>query len=323
MLNFRKTLDEYYAYRQKFGLKTCSAESIEKFYSFSHRNHPDEPELTQRMINEWWVKRPTENASSYCIRVCQALPYLRYIKDRYPSTQLVIPKVPKWEKSSYIPHAFTQEELQRFFNACDNMRSNHTKEMRLNRIEFPVLFRALFSTGMRTTEIRLLPTENVNLEKGVIYISRNETKGYIERKVYLHESLRILFLEYEQAISKIIPNRKIFFPNDHDEVHSGDWISSHFRRLWLQAGNDNGVIAYDLRHNFIIENINSWMNVGYEVHDKMVALSLYVGHADISSTYSYYAYVPRLGKLIESASSQDYDNMVPLIPTSNENNYEQ
>jgi integrase len=320
MLNFRKTLDEYYAYRQKCGLKKCSAESIEKFYSFSHRNHPDEPELTQRMIDEWWAKRPTENASSHCIRVCQALPYLRYIIGRYPSAQIVIPKVPKWSKSSYIPHAFTQVELQKFFNACDNMSSNNTLEMRLNRIEFPVLFRALFSTGMRTTEIRLLSTKNVNLEKGIISICRNETKGYIERKVYLHKSLQTLLIEYEQAVSKMLPNRKIFFPNDHDEVHSDEWISYHFRRLWLQAGNEDGVIAYDLRHNFIIENINSWINTGYEVHAKMVALSQYVGHADIGSTYSYYAYVPRLGNLIESVSKQDYDNMVPLIPSSNETN---
>ena len=40
----------------------------------------------------------------------------------------------------------------------------------LMKVEVPVFFRLLYSTGMRTTEARLLRVEDVDLQSGVINI---------------------------------------------------------------------------------------------------------------------------------------------------------
>ena len=318
-VNLSKTIDEYFSYRDLCGLKQCPKECVRKFYSFSCKAFPGEDTLIQAMIDTWWEKRDTERVDSYCIRVCQVLPYLKFVIARYPNAEYIVPDTPKWKLSKYVPHFYTKEELTKFFKECDNMgHHNNMLECLLNEIEFPVLFRLLLSTGMRTTEVRLLEKVNVDLAKGCIYIVREATKGYMERRVFLHESMRRLLVDYDAAVENLVPNRKVFFPNDHDQTHSDEWISIHFKRIWKKAVGTDGVIAYDLRHHFIIDRINSWTGRDYEVYPKMMALCKYVGHSDLESTYSYYAYAPQMGQIMDSASSAKMDRMIQSIPPPNE-----
>ncbi len=306
---FSKVLEEYYVYRAKCGMKDCSKKSIDKFYNRSRKQFPEETLLTQDMIDSWWKKRDSENNNSHAVRVCQILPFLRFVQERHPDS-ICIPKTPEWEFSPYTPYAYTEEELRRFFDACDNLkRPNNSLECKLNEIEFPVLFRLLFSTGMRTTEARLLMAKNVDLTKGIVYIEKDATKGYRERIVVLHDTMLAALRVYDKAVDVLVPERKTFFPNDKDYIHSSDWLSTHFKRIWEKAGNPKGAIAYDLRHHFIITNINSWVDKDYEIHSDLVTLSKYVGHSSVQRTYGYYAYVPQLGHIIESKSSARMSNI--------------
>lgn len=279
---FSKALGEYYSHRETCGMKDSPKECIDKFYSRSKKEFPGEKCLTQEMIDAWWTKRPTESSNTHAVRVCQVLPFLRFVAERYPESHYIIRKTPKWKHTTYLPHIYTKEELKKFFTACDTMgRPYNNLECKLNEIELPILFRLLYSTGMRTTEVRLLRTENVDLSKGVIYISKDATKRYRERKVLVHDCMLEILRIYDKAVSALVPDRKVFFPNDHDGTHSDGWLSSHFSRIWKSAGNPAGVVAYDLRHNFIIERINSWTDDGYEIHSDLVTLSLYVGHSKL------------------------------------------
>lgn len=62
------------------------------------------------------------------------------------------------------------------------------------KVEVPVFFRLLYSTGMRTTEARLLRVEDVDLQSGVINI--RYTKSIDEHRVALHESMWSLLQMY-------------------------------------------------------------------------------------------------------------------------------
>jgi len=319
-INFKEVLEEYFAYRDACGKKEYPKKYIRLFYTRSCEMFPGEETLTQSMIYEWWKKRPTENESSHYNRICSVLPLLKFVADRYKPKSLFILPLPKWVPRNYRPHYFTEEELGSFFNACDNIKIKYnTLENKLNKIELPVLFRLLMSAGIRTTEGRLLSARNIDLERGIIHIKEKETKGYVEHTVVLHDSMRDLLVRYDHAVEKLMPERKIFFPNDKDKSHPNNWLSHHFRKLWRESNDDDGVVVpYDLRHYFIIENINSWTNCGYEIHDKMVALSKYVGHSNLSATYGYYEYVPRLGKTIEEFTGDFYNELVPEIPDLSE-----
>ncbi|HJV16804.1 MAG TPA: tyrosine-type recombinase/integrase, partial [Bacillales bacterium] len=124
----------------------------------------------------------------------------------------------------------------------------------LRKIMMPVVFRLLYSTGMRTTEVRLLKRKDVNLENGVINIQRS--KGYNQHYVVMHDSMLAMMKRYDKEIERICPSRKYFFPTRDDKSYTKAWITLNFNKLWYQY-NDSYANAYALRHHYAITNINS------------------------------------------------------------------
>lgn len=90
---FSKALGEYYSHRETCGMKDSPKECIDKFYSRSKKEFPGEKCLTQEMIDAWWTKRPTESSNTHAVRVCQVLPFLRFVAERYPESHYIIRKV--------------------------------------------------------------------------------------------------------------------------------------------------------------------------------------------------------------------------------------
>ncbi len=97
---------------------------------------------------------------------------LHYLRERGLTT--VEPALsPKSEGRTYIPHAFTDEELRRFFCECDRIVPLRPElKYNMKKITCPVFFRLLYSSGIRTTEARYLKKEDVDLEHGVLNIKR-------------------------------------------------------------------------------------------------------------------------------------------------------
>jgi integrase len=175
----------------------------------------------------------------------------------------------------------------------------------------PVFFRLLFSSGMRTTEGRLLKREDVNLRTGVISI--RHTKGYNEHMAVLHETMLSLLVQYDSVICRLLPDRQFFFPAVHDKCHWNQWVSDCFREMWFKY-NTAKTVPYALRHNYAVENINKWTDTGYEVHDKLVSLSRSMGHSTLQNTLYYYCLVPRLYKTVEDLSGDTYNHLIPDLP---------
>lgn len=110
-------------------------------------------------------------------------------------TDIAPPQTPIQKPCLYIPHTFTPLEISQLFTECDKyVISSRIKGKamcrQLNLLELPVYFRLLYSTGMRTNEARLLKCSDVDLSCGVINI--NQTKGFDQHRVVLHESMRVL-----------------------------------------------------------------------------------------------------------------------------------
>jgi integrase len=227
---------------------------------------------------------------------------------KVPATSPAIPK-------TYIPHAFSEKELSNLFKACDEIKSGKNIQEKLRKLEVPVFFRLLYSSGLRTTEIRQLRRENVNLRTGVINI--RYTKGYNERRIVLHDTMRRLLIHYDKSIEELIPDRNILFPSFEDKCHLNSWVVNQFNEMWYKY-NETKARAYDLRHHYAIENINKWRNTGFEAHDNLLALSKSMGHRKLESTMYYYSLVPKLADIIENISGETYDKIIPNLPEDEE-----
>lgn len=308
------TLDEifnaYLDYRELSGLKRDIGRLIPSFINTIKKTY-NTTHLTKEMVDAWCCKHETETNYSHMNRVSYLCSFLRFAKERcYIDFEL--PNHFTARRVEKPPFAFTNEGLSNFFRACDEYDSNtnNRKITRLNIIEIPVFFRLLYSTGMRTTEARLLLCEDVDLKNGVVAI--RHTKGYDQHTIVLHDSMLALLQQYDKAINTLMPCRKVFFPTPNDEPHNTTWVCRHFNEAW-EKYNDTKTVAYQLRHNYAIENINSWVEKDYDVHDRFIYLSKSMGHTRLEDTLYYYGIVPRLYDIIEDISAESFNNIIPEI----------
>lgn len=313
-----KTLDEIYfsylTYRKKSGLKNSPVITLKQFWldckKFSNHEY-----LTKEMVDAWIAKRPTETPFSNYTRSTPIINFLKYANGR-GWLDFDVPKVKSVTHRGSIPHAFTQEELTNFFNACDEIKSRRSLVSKLKRIEVPVFFRLLYSSGMRTLEARWLRNNDVDLKNGIIYI--RHSKGYGEHIVVLHDNMLELMRCYDKTVSRLIPDRLYFFPSQYkDKCHWSSWVQDMFHEMWFKYNTATSVVPYQLRHHYAITNINRWSD-GYDIHEYLVALSKSMGHRTLESTLYYYSLVPRLKNQIEEMDGKRLNHIIPDLPDEEE-----
>lgn len=285
--------------------------NLRLFDNYIQKNYPESEALTREMVYDWCEKRETENNNSCRSRTYAVYTFVQYLHDRRIidfEVQMFCAK----ERNNYIPHFFSDHELQCFFEECDKIgerRRNRNTDN--NKLTVPVFFRFLYSTGIRTTGARLLKRTDVNLQTGVISVER--TKGYHQHYIVMHDSMLALMRKYDEAIDVVIPNRFYFFPASKDTGHDGGWVTRNFHINWDKANPGVPAVPYDLRHHYAITNINSWVNKGFEFNPKLYYLSKSMGHSTIQSTLGYYNLIPYMADLIYEKTNDDMEKMIPEI----------
>lgn len=286
--------------------------NIFSFDRYCAEQFPDAQYLSQEMVDSWCRKRDTETNLSCHTRQCCIVALVKYLRARGLS-DVHEPERPRKGRSSYIPHAFTDEELRNFFHACDSIRYKPGHKRRcdkLKKLTTPVLFRVLYSTGMRTNEARLLAKDDVNLEEGIISIK--QSKGEQQRYVVMHPTLVPILRQYDRKASELCPDRNYFFPSPRGGCLTNTWITIVFREMWDKY-NLSHATAYELRHHYAIVNINRWQDMGFELYDHLLYLSKSMGHLSVESTRNYYAIVPALADTLKEKTATDTDWMLPDI----------
>ena len=183
---------------------------------------------------------------------------------------------------------------------------------KMKKITCPVFFRLLYSSGIRTTEARYLKREDVDLEHGVLNIRK--TKGYDQHYVALHESMTKLLKQYDKAADSIRLDRTYFFETPNGKFYSRQWVTQTFQCLWEKAnGKQNRAVAYDLRHNYAVVNINRWADDIFEFGQKLHYLSKSMGHRSIESTLYYYSITPCLADILLKKTEKSFNELLPEV----------
>ena len=265
-------------------------------------NYPQATELSQEMVDTWCWKRKSEQNNSCISRTMPIIGLTNYLRKR-GLTKVAEPDLPRHERTAYIPHVFTEDELNNFFRACDETPDFPKTKAHMPRLlTVPVFFRLLYSSGIRTCEARMLRLEDVDLTHGILNI--RFSKGTAQHYIALHDSMLDIMRKYDAAIQKHHPGRIYFFPNRDGLPHRRHWMHENFRRAWNKY-NSSHAVAYDFRHNYAIENINSWTDAGFEFDDKLLYLSKSMGHKSVESTKYYYSLVPGLADTLQAQSGDD------------------
>jgi site-specific recombinase XerD len=283
------------------------------FYFDRHctQTFPDEKSLTKEMVDSYCAKRSSETGNTCRVRVYAVVNFVNYLRRR-GLTELQPPDIPRQAHSGYTPHAFTDLELEGFFTASNDipMSKPNSLSERTRNIVAPVFFRLLYSSGIRTYEARMLKVEDVDIVQGVI--SARTAKGSNQYYVALHDSMAQLLVSYEKTIRALYPKRIYFFPSARGSHLSKEWVNHNFRLIWKRA-NTTHATAYELRHNYAVENINRWIGDGFDFFEKFVYLSKSMGHVTLESTKYYFHLVPALSNILLELSGDDFDEIVPEV----------
>ena len=307
--------NQYEFYRkasERWDEPSSTPQYLHLFDKFIISNYPTATILTQEMVDDWCSQRDTETNNSCRARIYPTIMFLKYSIERN-LVMINLPLLPKQQPQTSIPHSFTDEELSRFFKACDKYPFNyrHPKSSKILQMSLPVIFRLLFSSGIRTTELRKLERKDVDIKNGILNICKS--KGHDQHYVALHDTMLNLMRKYDISINKYSPNRKYFFQSFMGNVYSRSSLAYYFRRIWNTCNPSCGAIPYSLRHHFAVVNINSWSGGEMESQVKLSYLAKVMGHKQMQSTVYYYSITPGLSDIIKELTEEDFNNIIPDV----------
>ena len=258
--NFKPYIDGLIKQKRSLGyLYNVSAWVLKTFSVFCMNHYPDETTITKAMAMQWAERRQDENLNSLAARITpirQLAKYMHCLGVEAYVIPLGIPgKLPR-----YIPHIFTDKELQAFFAEIDRCPVDPVSPAM--HLVIPVFFRVLYCCGLRSSEARLLKVEDVDLETGKLTI--RQSKGNKDRSVMMSEEVLDLCRVYRSKVSRIYPNCIAFFPNQCGKHYGIRRFDDWFHLFWNKTGLTNSISGnlprvHNFRHTFAVKRLNLWV----------------------------------------------------------------
>lgn len=243
---------------------------------------------TRDLVMQWAIQRPTEGKNYRNQRVSFVRQLALYMRSLGQNTY-----IPKHFASEtvQVPHILSRAELKSFFAVVDAYKPPGRPSFRRLALTYRVLFRLFYCCGLRLAEGCYLRRSCVDLGNGTIKILHS--KGNKDRLVFLSDDVRALCGEYDQALQSIIANREWFFPGRRlNRAVRKTSVDKKFGQFWnktpFAATVDKKPTVQSLRHTFVVEKMNEWMEAGADTGVMMPYLSRYLGHSSISETQYYF-----------------------------------
>jgi integrase len=260
---------------------------LESFDRFCIEQHHTADTITRELLMQWAIQRPTEGKNYRNSRVSfvrqlalymQSLGKNAYVPNHFAS------------ETVEVPHLLSGAELASFFATVDLYMPPQLTFRRL-ALMYRVLFRLFYCCGLRVSEGCNLRRSCVDLDNGTITIL--QSKGDKDRLVFLSEDVRAMCRDYDEAMEKIVPGREWFFPGRCPERSipktSVDYkFASFWNKTPFASKVDKKPTVQSLRHTFVVNKMNEWMEAGVDIGVMMPYLSRYLGHSSIADTQYYF-----------------------------------
>lgn len=277
-------INDLIAEKRIIGFKYESAEKglkrLDQF--FLDRNITD-PILSREIVDEFVTLLPNETLNNRSKRIADIRELARYMNSHGYSAY-VYPTLPNRNyRSSFVPYIFTNEELVEFFKAVDSDDS-------ASAIKYSVIFRLLYSTGMRVGEVLSLTYDDINFEQGTLFIRQGKKNK--DRKIPVDRGMLDILQRYiRQHRTGICSGDHVFISPHHDSLKHNTVYDAFRKYLWKagipHAGRSKGPQVHSFRHTFCVHKMRNWVLEGRSLDALYPYICAYMGHSDTRSTEYY------------------------------------
>jgi len=275
---------------------------------FCAMNFPDIDNLTEPMVLGW-IAEGNQTIYSKCLAIRLLGKYMCAVgKEAY-----ILPEKYVSATRNFAPYIFTDEELHRLFFAID--RITPRKAEPFIHVIAPVLFRLIYTCGLRPNEGRELKCENVHLDTGEILITNTKKKK--ERIVVMSGDMRSLMDSYRVERSAFGQENDYWFPSVKGGPISSEFQTRTFKNAWAAANSGvskkalPNVRVYDLRHRFASAALIRWLEKGDSLKVKLPYLREYMGHNSLKETCGYIHILP---ENLTRCSAIDWTGFYDILP---------
>jgi len=310
---FATRIEGFREFRQARGFNPDThIPNLLRFDKFCAEHYSDIWRLLPEIVHGWLDNEAEENPCMLNNRASTIRQFGLYLcameEDAY-----VIPEKYNTNKSAFVPHNFSDEELTALFKAIDRLPEDKIEPFL--HVIIPVMLRLAYTCGLRPRESRIILCENINLKTGVIQVIT--TKKNKDRLVVMSDDMRKLCVRYDDKRVLFANDSQYFFPSLNGEPFTSVKIQTALKKAWATAVCSKNcpippnIRVYDLRHRFVSARLNLWLDEGRDLRAMLPYLREYLGHQSLNET-EYYVHI--LPENLSKSPAVDWDKFSTMFP---------
>ena len=305
-------ISDFIAEKRAFGcLYNTEAKKLSEFSRMTLNYDFPDATLTQKVVEAWLTRRPTDADKTLYTRFGVIKGFADYmVRHGYEAFVPLSSDLPKLHTQGYVPHVFTHEEIQQFFEAYANETEFRSAYGKRFHAMMRMIFELLYCCGLRMSEATGLTYEDVDLENGILTVrfAKFEKFRYVPMSSDVVADLR----EYMDSYI----HKPFLFPGYKGQHLSKNSVYNEFRRVLLAAGiphygRGRGPRVHDFRHTFACHCLHRWIKMGIPVSSALPRLSTYMGHNDMAATEKYLHMTAEVYPEISEKLSHEYGYLIP------------
>ena len=300
-ISLQARIDDYLAERRRLGFELRSRDTLLSGFARYVANRHHRGALSVELMADWarHDQSSRRTPETWARRLAKLRHFARYLKQFEPDTAVPEESVFGPEPGRIAPHIFREDEIVELLAAARKLGPRGS----LRPATYETLFGLMASTGLRISEAIHLRDTDVDLKQGILTI--RQTKFAKSRQLPVHPSNIEALLRYRRQRARRVPTtadirflissrgRRLGQPLGERQAHR---VFNALRDSlgWVNRGAHEAPRLHDLRHTFAVRRMMLWHAEGTDVDQMMLALSTYMGHAEIFYTYWYLTAVPEL-----------------------------
>jgi integrase len=298
-------VEQYLAERRRLGFELeHMAQSLGRFTGYVQAHRHRGP-LTVTLMAAWarQAKGGRGDRATWARALRMLRPFTRWLQQFEPATEVPDEAIFGPIPGRVTPHIFRDEEIVALVGAAGRIGPPLSPRGAVMQ----TLFGLIACTGLRISEALALLDSDVDFKAGVLTIRRS--KFGKSRFVPLDASAVAALARYRAARMRYVPvaAEQPFFIATRGRSLGQALRDRQTHRIfdqlrhqlgWVARGGHGNARIHDLRHSFAVRRLLRWHQEGADIHERMLALSTYMGHAKISNTYWYLTGVPELMQLV-------------------------